>query len=227
MNRTQIQPYFFSKRLNFSENTSNPLKFYLQIATPASKIIDHPKNLPLQKLMRRNAVTLLKKPVKPFNAFEKLAKVLDGHGKLNFHSEMIYIRKNLFNPQVKNLNNFTQTTPIPSNNNSSIKKLAESSEEPQQTSENCLNTRKLNIFEIKRKQEKEAKPQKTQSPNQTNLFLSKKYLARRKASDIQTTSVSLFTKRPLQCSLPRLSATRQKLRLSPNVSFSNDIIGWS
>ena len=227
MNRTKIQSeYFasFAKRLNFSENTTNPLKFYLQITTPTSQIIEHPKPLPIQK---PNAVTLLRKSEKRSKPFKKLIKVLDGHGKLNFHSEMIYIRKNLFNPQVKNLNNLTQTTQILSNNISSINKLAESSEEPQKTNENCLNARKLNIFEIKRKQDKEAtKPQKTESPTtqtNSNLFLSKKHLAKRKASEIQTTSVSLITKRPLQCNLPRLS---QKLRLSPSVSFSNDIIGW-
>lgn len=213
----------FSKRLNFSQKTNIPLKFYLQVTPPSSQINEPIKQVPLQNPIKLNAVTLLKKPGRSCNPFKKLAKVLEGHGKLNFHSEMIYIRKNLFNPEVKTLQSLTQPPPIPSMNSSAIKNPSESVEAPlKPNEEHCLNARKLNIFEIKRKQEKEAKPQNPQIPKERNLFLSKKYLARRKASEIEP--VSLITKRPLQCSLPRLA---QKLRLSPSVSFSNDIMGWS
>ena len=164
MKKTHKQADFstiFSKRLILQEKTNNPLQFYLQMRPSCSQKTETLIETPIQKPTRQNSLSTLKKTSKPLSSLKTILQSLDTQEKLNFHSDMIYIRKNLFNPQIKH--------ETPTQKQKNLKSLQQTPKP--ERSENLIQFKKLQIIATIRKQ-----ASKPLIPIEETYFFNKKYI---------------------------------------------------
>lgn len=206
MSRNQIDLNFthlWPKRLNMKNNSLN-FSFKFPIILPPIIEMDIPtKNNSISNI-------IVQKKTRKQDSLKKLLEIMNSNEKLSFHSDLIYLRHNLYNSQIKRTKKSPKNLTLNLNHS-----------KPKKEDENFVKYKKFNIS-----QDKDSP--KLQKNSEIPYFLGNKSFKTQK-KPYKHSLFPLFD-RFLPKKTPQTKIKIKnilKSKLSPTISFSNDIEGWT